>query len=244
MGVFGIGRYASNLNVKTLMGGSASTETHYAAITKVCQLILTRDQSSRLPRAMQLNKSIKSMNTVLDFCLTDKWIDSAPLFPSYLSLDTDRIEDLDDKPVNALHELRLHKEDIDNKLNMLEITDRPVREEFKVMNEDGTVDFDLLGALNKKEQTSHASNVKAIAESLEQLRKLGGKSIMNRNFSEVDRERTVELSADNLDLLKSSLESSIDFNKKRFATLADYRALENKHQKMLNLHEETKLNVD
>ena len=244
MGLFGTGRYASNFNVKTLLGGAASIDMHISTITKICQLILVRDQNSRLPKGMQLNKSLKSIETVLNFCVAEKWIESTPLFPSYLTLDTDRVDDLNDQPINALHELRVQKDDLDQKLNMLEATDRPIRDEFKVMNEDSTINYGLLSTLNNKEQTDHSSNVKKIAEYLDQLRKLGGKSIMKRNFSEVDHDRTIDFKADDLDVLKTSLQSSIEFNKKRFNCLAAFRSLENQHQKLLNYHNETKYEVD
>ncbi len=46
MGIFTIGRYSGSFNVKSLMNGSANADLHYATISKICQLILTKQHTA------------------------------------------------------------------------------------------------------------------------------------------------------------------------------------------------------
>ena len=47
MGIFGIGRFSSNVDVRALLQGSASNDLHCVSIIKICQLILVHRKTTK-----------------------------------------------------------------------------------------------------------------------------------------------------------------------------------------------------
>ena len=47
MGIFGIGRFSSNVDVRALLQGSASNDLHCFSIIKICQLILVHRKTTK-----------------------------------------------------------------------------------------------------------------------------------------------------------------------------------------------------
>lgn len=191
-----------------------------------------------MPKGLQLKKSLATIENILDFCCSNQGIEKTKLFPAYLDLDTDPSLD---ETSNPLHELKTQKADIEEKLLMLEATERQNSEQFSLVDEEGHLDLDYLYKLKNKQQTIHANNIKEIATSVRHLVKLGSSAIMARDFGKVDADRTVDLGLGDLDLVKESMASSVNFNTKRFELLAQFRSLDHHFQKLDNLAAESNL---
>ena len=187
---------------------------------------------------MEVKKQLKTVESILGFCSSKDWIQKSSLFPAYIDLDGD--QGLQDEEIsNPLHALKEQKTDIEDKLELLQASDKPIREEFKVIDEEGNIDFERMTKINSKDQSSHAINIRVIAEGLSKLLVLD-KSLMKRDFRQMDDDRTVYLHPADVENLQVCLQASRALDETRFTSLAVYRTLESQHSKLELLHSETK----
>lgn len=190
---------------------------------------------------MEIKKQLKTVDTILGFCASKDWIQKTSLFPSYIDLDGDQTLDPDELS-NPLHQLKEQYKDLEHKLELLQASDRPIREDFRVIDEEGKINFEKLSKINAKTQTDHSANLKSISDSLHRLTILE-KSMMKRNFKEVDQDRTINLMQPDVECVQEAIQASKSLDELRFNTLAIYRNLENQQTKLENLFRETKLTL-
>lgn len=243
MGIFGVGRYSSTFNVRSLLQGSAGLDIHYNSITNICKLILVREQSARLPAGMELRKKIKDRNFILDMCNKSTWIDKSSIFPAYIDFDSEK-EDIDEL-ANAEHILRELNKEYKEKLLLLTSTERPVRQEFQnLVDQTNKVDYNELKKATKKRQSKEADKIIQIGESLTHLSMLKGKKIVERDFSSLAGDRTLKIGEPTITSLKSCFECADGLNNKRFQALSKFRHLQVEQEEFEKHYNDSKLDVE
>lgn len=188
-----------------------------------------------------MKKQVKTVDTVLNLCTTKEWLVKGSLFPSYLDLDDDETPNIDEV-VNPLHELRTELNDVEHKLELLMASEQLGKEGIQVVDQEGVINFDKIKTATEHEPELHALYLRSIAESMNKLKVLD-KSILNRNFKEVDEDRTVILQTNDVEHIREAIYASKILEENRFKTLAMYRSLEFQQESFNKLFTDTKLDL-
>lgn len=189
-----------------------------------------------------LHRKQQGQDLVFSLAQKKEWLPTPNMFPAYLRLDNDpEASELEDK--DAGKTLRQLQTQYQEKRQLLEATDRPVQDAFDVIDSNNSVDWQklerLTGDVGRKEASDAESrNLKSIAASLLGIsRLLGNKQHRVASITELDRDRTIEVSETSVAQLKEALVDSAAVQDQRYDVLG-------KCSIMLGVQQEVKQQID